>query len=112
MVKRLLQFGLLLLLSCAAAAQVLNFPTSAIGSGAMAANALLGAEMDFNIFTVNTQNPDGSLVQSPSASVSKLDLKAPGKAQREYEKGFQLLMKKELPGAVEHLGSAIQIYPS
>jgi Ca-activated chloride channel family protein len=112
MVKRLLQSGLLLLLSCAAAAQVLNFPTSAIGSGAMAANALLGAEMDFNIFTVNAQNPDGSLVQSPSASVSKLDLKAPGKAQREYEKGFQLLMKKELSGAVEHLGSAIQIYPS
>jgi Ca-activated chloride channel homolog len=112
MVKRLLQFGLLLLLSCAAAAQVLNFPTSPMGSGAMAANAILGAEMDFNIFTVNTQNPDGSLVQSPSASVSKLDLKAPGKAQREYEKGFQFLMKKDLQGAVEHLGNAIQIYPS
>jgi Ca-activated chloride channel family protein len=91
---------------------VLNFPTSPMGSGAMAANAILGAEMDFNIFTVNTQNPDGSPVQSPSASVSKLDLKAPGRAQREYEKGFQFLMKKDLQAAVEHLGNAIQIYPS
>lgn len=103
---------LLALLSCTAGAQVLNFPTSPMGSGAMAANAILGAEMDFNIFSVNAQDPNGSLVQSPSASVSKLDLKAPGKAQREYEKGFQLLMKKDLQGAVAHLGNAIQIYPS
>jgi Ca-activated chloride channel family protein len=113
MVKRLLQFGLLPGLICGTAvAQMLNFPTSPMGSGAMASNAILGAEMDFNIFTLNTQNPDGSLVQSPSASVSKLDLKAPGKAQREYAKGFQFLMKKDLPAAVAHLGTAIQIYPS
>ncbi len=112
MVKWLLRFGFLLGLISPTCAQVLNFPTSAMGSGAMAANAILGAEMDFNIFTVNAQNPDGSLVQSPSASVSKLDLKAPGKAQREYDKGFQLLMKKDLQSAVEHLGNAIQIYPS
>ena len=112
MLKRLFQPVLLALLGCTAAAQVLNFPTSPMGSGAMAANAILGAEMDFNIFTVNTQDPNGSQVQSLSAAVSKLDLKAPGKAQREYEKGFQLLMKKDLPGAVAHLGNAIQIYPS
>jgi len=83
-----------------------------MGSGAMAANALLTAEMDFNLFTVNTRDPNGTLVESASASVSKLDLKAPGKARREYEQGFQLLMKKDLQGAVEHLGNAIQIYPS
>jgi len=113
MFKRLLQPVLLLaLLSGTATAQVLNFPTSPMGSGAMAANAILGAEMDFNIFTVNTQDLNGSVVQSPSASVSKLDLKAPGRAQREYEKGFQLLLKKDLQGAVAHLGNAIQIYPS
>jgi Tfp pilus assembly protein PilF len=68
--------------------------------------------MDFNLLTVNSHDPNGSEVQSPSASVSKLDLKAPGKAQREYDKGFQLLMKKDLPAAVGHLGNALQIYPS
>jgi Ca-activated chloride channel homolog len=38
-------------------------------------------------------------------------LKAPGKARREYAKGFELLMRKDLPGAIEHLGNAVQIYP-
>jgi Ca-activated chloride channel family protein len=114
MLRRPLQFVFLVSsLSCAAGAQVLNFPHPGDAmQTSMSIDAIQTTQMDFNIFTVNTQNPDGSLVQSPSASVSKLDLKAPGKAQREYEKGFQFLMKKDLQGAVEHLGNAIQIYPS
>ena len=114
MLKRVVQFGLLLgLVTGAAVAQTLNFPHPGDSmQTSMSIDAIQGAQMDFNIFTVNTQNPDGSQVQSPSASVSKLDLKAPGKAQREYEKGFQLLMKKDLQAAVAHLGIAIQIYPS
>jgi Ca-activated chloride channel homolog len=44
--------------------------------------------------------------------LSKLDLKAPGKARREYEKGHQLLLKNDLPGALEHLTTATSIYPS
>jgi len=109
-----LQFGLLLGLLCGAmTAQVLNFPHPGDSmQTSMSIDAIQGAQLDFNIFTVNTQDPNGSRVQSPSAAVSKLDLKAPGKAQREYEKGFQLLMKKDLQGAVTHLGNAIQIYPS
>lgn len=101
------------LLSCAAAAQVMSFPHpgDAMQTG-MSIDAIQSGQLDLNIFTINTRDENGALVQSPSASVSKLDLKAPGKAQREYAKGFQLLMKKDLPGAVEHLGNAIQIYPN
>lgn len=52
-----------------------------------------------------------SPLEGPSGAVSKLDLKAPGKARREFEKGYQLLMKKDYKGAVEHLGAAVTIYP-
>jgi tetratricopeptide (TPR) repeat protein len=49
--------------------------------------------------------------ETPSNSVSRLDLKAPGKARREYAKGFQLMNKKEYPGAIESLTRAVAIYP-
>jgi VWFA-related protein len=113
MLSRLLQ-GVLLFgfLFSTAAAQVLSFPTSPTGGAAMASNQILTAEMDFNIFTVSGQNPGGTPLQSPSGSVSKLDLKAPSKAQREYEKGYQLLMRKDIAAAIEHLSKATVIYPS
>jgi Ca-activated chloride channel family protein len=50
-------------------------------------------------------------LESPSDSVSKLDLKAPGSARRAYEKGLQLLMRKNFNGAVEHLTKSASIYP-
>jgi VWFA-related protein len=50
-------------------------------------------------------------LESPSASVSRLDLKAPSKARREYTKGFQLLMRKDYSNAVARLASATSIYP-
>jgi VWFA-related protein len=53
-----------------------------------------------------------SPLETPGGSVSKFDLKAPGKARREYEKGYQFLMKKDFPAAVEHLTTATSIYPS
>jgi len=68
--------------------------------------------MDFNLFTINSQNPDNTPLEGQSGSISKLDLKAPGKARREYEKGYQFLMKKDAQSAIEHLKTAIQIYPS
>ena len=67
--------------------------------------------MDFNFFTINGQNAGTTSLQTPSGSVSALDLKAPGKAQREYEKGYQLLMRKDAQGAIEHLAKAVEIYP-
>jgi Ca-activated chloride channel homolog len=50
-------------------------------------------------------------LESASASVSKLDVKAPGSARREYDKGLQLLMRKNFSAAVERLAKATSIYP-
>jgi VWFA-related protein len=66
--------------------------------------------IDTNLWTINSQNR--SPLESPTGALSKLDLKAPGKARREFEKGYQLLMKKDLQGAVQHLTLATSIYPS
>jgi VWFA-related protein len=51
------------------------------------------------------------LVEGSSDSVSKFDLKAPGPARREYEKGMQLLLKKNCSEAAERFTKAIAIYP-
>jgi len=59
-----------------------------------------------------TTNGLHSPLDAPNGSLSKLDLKAPGKARREYEKGYQLLMRKDLQGAVPHLVTATSIYSS
>jgi Ca-activated chloride channel homolog len=115
MLKRLTQRVLLfVILTCAGAAQTLNFPASNSDrfNPGVALDAIQAAQLDFNLFTINTRDENGSPVQSPSVSVSKLDLKAPGKARREYEKGFQLLMRKDWQDAVVHLGNATDIYPS
>jgi Ca-activated chloride channel homolog len=50
-------------------------------------------------------------LEQPTEGVSKLDLKAPGKARDEYEKGVQFLLAKNFPGAVERLAKATSIYP-
>jgi len=103
---------LALLLLGTSAAQVVNMPGS---SNRFTSNAAMtsveATQMDFSVFQVNTKNPNGTPLESPSGSVSKLDLKAPGKAQHEYLKGYQLLMRSELEDAVQHLANAIAIYP-
>src|ERR1700755_42794 len=98
-----------------AAAQVFSTP----GSGgnrfgtATAMDGIGAARMDGNLFLINSQGPGAtSPLQAPSGSVSKLDLKAPAKAQHEYEKGYQLLMKKDTTGAIPHLAKSIAIYPN
>jgi VWFA-related protein len=85
--------------------------TSKFGSSS-ALDGIQAARMDSGFFLLNSQNPDGTPLQSPSGSVSMLDLKAPGKARSEFEKGYQLLMKKNLAAAIEHLTKSISIYPS
>jgi Ca-activated chloride channel homolog len=75
-----------------------------------ALNLVQSTMMDSNLFTINTQAR--SPLETPNGSLSKLDLKAPGKAKREYEKGYQLLLKKDPRAAVEHLTSATSIYPN
>ncbi|MGA8432920.1 MAG: VWA domain-containing protein [Candidatus Sulfotelmatobacter sp.] len=108
-----LALSLLGSLFCTATAQVLHFPAPGDAmQTSMSIDAIQSAQMDFNLFTINSRDENSPLAQSPSASISKLDLKAPGKARREYEKGFQLLMGKDPKGAIEHLGNATEIYPS
>jgi VWFA-related protein len=51
-------------------------------------------------------------LEAPSDSVSVLDLKAPGAARHEYDKGLQFVAQNKFGSAVEHLTTAIAIYPS
>jgi Ca-activated chloride channel family protein len=88
------------------------FPSSTPGSfGALTSLSLVQTTvMDSNLWLINSQNR--SPLESRNGSLSKLDLKAPGKAKREFEKGYQLLQRKDLQAAVEHLATATTIYPS
>src|ERR1700690_1872626 len=107
------------LLACAATAQVMSIPSSAFGdigtavsSGApVGIGALSSEQMTNELWWLNGQQSGGSPLNSPSGSISALDLKAPGKARKEFAKGYQLLMRKDYPGAVQSLTSAISIYP-
>ena len=102
----------LLMLCCAATCQVLTIPGSANRFGnAFSLDAIQSAQMDFNLFTINSRSPNLSPLQTPSGSVSSLDLRAPAKAQREYQKGYLLLMQKDSKAAIEHLARATTIYP-
>lgn len=68
-------------------------------------------QMGNNLWSLVNEGQNRSPLESPSGSVSKLDLKAPGKARHEYEKGYKLLMLKDYKEAVDHLASAVSIYP-
>jgi TolA-binding protein len=107
-------------LSCGAAAQVMSIPSSGFGnigshdlsttSGPVGLGLFSPEQMTNNFYTMTT-NARNNTLESPSASVSRLDLKAPSKARREYARGFQLLMRKDYPNAVARLASATSIYP-
>jgi Ca-activated chloride channel homolog len=82
-------------------------------AGSMVNVDSIGAgQMDSNVFLINSKKANGSPLEGASGSVSTLDLKAPGKARNEYEKGYQLLMGKNLDAAVAHLVNSISIYPN
>ena len=95
-----------------AAAQLFRVPSQVdkFGGSLTSLSALQTAKMDSAIFQFNT--PEASPLESPESSVSKLDLKAPGNARKEYEKGYLQLMRKDLQGAIDHLARATSIYPS
>jgi len=104
---------LAILISSTGAIQVLTLPTSGDRFGsAMALDSIQSSAMDWNYFLIDSSNPNRTPLQSPSGSVSKLDLKAPAKAVREYGKGYQLLLRGDPQGAVQYLTSAVSIYPS
>ena len=67
--------------------------------------------MEFDSFLIGSRNPRSTEVQSVSGPASRLDLKSSWKARREYERGYQALLKKDLSGAVMHLKKSIDSYP-
>lgn len=103
---------LLLFVSCTASAQVMSIPNSNIGgvTGLPGSLGLISPEQFTNdLWAISGHQ---SPLESPSGSLSALDLKASGKARREFEKGYQFLMRKDHQGAVQHLTIATAIYPS
>ncbi len=113
MLKLPIRCALLLIpLSCAATAQVVNLgsPTDRFGNRG-SVDAIESGQLDTNFLLINSRSPDRSGVQNPSGSVSVLDLKAPRKARHEYDEGYRLLMQKDLQSAVQHLTKATTIYP-
>ncbi len=64
------------------------------------------------VMEIEDRNSHQPSLESLSGPVSKLDLKAPGAARREFAKGNQLLIRKNFGDAVDHLKKAISIYPS
>jgi len=95
-----------------ATAQSLNIPMKSDAYGNMnPVDVMQESQLQFNMFLVDSRNPHLTDVQSPSGSVSKLDLKAPGKARHEYDQGYRLLMGHDSQGAVDHLAKSITLYP-
>ncbi len=95
-----------------AAAQLFSVASQGdkFGGGLTSLSALQTANMDSAIFQFYTS--EASPLESPDISVSKLDLKAPGNARKEYGKGYLQLLRKDLQGAIDHLARAVSIYPS
>lgn len=114
MFHRLLAVSFPVLIVSVAIGQTLSLPESGnrFGNALGSIDAIQRGRMDFDILTINGSNRDRTPLQSPSGSVSALDLKAPGKAQREYEKGYQCLQRRDLQGAIQHLTKAIDLYSS
>jgi Flp pilus assembly protein TadD len=74
--------------------------------------AISSEQMTNNLWamTSNAQT-NRAAMDSPTNSVSKLDLKAPAKARKEYVKGYHLLLKKQFQAALEPLKISISEYP-
>jgi Ca-activated chloride channel homolog len=95
-----------------AAAQLFPVPPQGdrFGGSLTSLSALQTTKIDSALFQFNT--PEASLVEFADGSISRLDLKAPSDARREYEKGYRQLVRKDLQEAVDHLARATSIYPA
>ena len=110
MVSRAWQPAFLLLLLLL----LLLLPGGALGQGVITPQShglMWSGQVALDLWAIASAPKSRSPLQSPSGSVSKLDLEAPDKARREYARGYELLMRKDLQGAVGHLTLAIAKYP-
>jgi Ca-activated chloride channel homolog len=100
-----------IILTYTATAQLLSINTTEPGAGPTSISILSSEQTTYNLWTISGQQNGPSPLDSPSGSVSKLDLKAPGKARHQFAAGYQLLMREDFKSAVEHLTIAISLYP-
>lgn len=103
-------FSFLFLASCSSV-------LAQLGGGGMrpaSTTSGLGIEQNQMGLWLNESDDDRrrKMLESFADFGSKLDLKAPGAARREYEKGNQLVFRKSYADAAEHFVKAITAYPS
>jgi VWFA-related protein len=67
--------------------------------------------MQLNTMVWDRQGQESPLL-NPALSVSNLDRMAPKKARQEFEKGLQLMYRKDYQQAMPYFSQAIAIYPS
>jgi Ca-activated chloride channel family protein len=109
MLIRILKYVLLFSFPIGATAQRAGGMPSGGSQVEIDATHLQFSIMDLQVSQARHQG-DGQ--ESRSDAVSKLDLKAPGKAKKEYAKGVRALSKREFTEAVQHLSNAMTVYPS
>src|SRR5271154_6695240 len=103
--RTLLLFGLSCVVCGIATPQIFTTPSSSgkFGGSMTNVDSIQSVGVDYNVFQINTQNGVGvasTPLQTPAGSTSALDLKSPRKARAEYEKGYQLLMCKDLKAEI------------
>ncbi len=103
-------FLLLFLTSCRSAWAQLG----GVGTRPASTTSGMGIEQNQMGLWLNESDDDRrrNMLENFSDSVSKFDLKAPGAARQEYERGTQLLLKKKFGDAVDHFAKAIATYPN
>src|SRR5882762_4173825 len=75
--------------------------------------AQLSTQLDGSSSELVLYLKSSNIPQTPreSYTVSARELKIPGKAQREYEKGLGSLAKQDLAGSLSHFTKAVQTFP-
>ncbi|MBV9481024.1 MAG: VWA domain-containing protein [Acidobacteria bacterium] len=70
-----------------------------------------GGIMDYNTLDELDRRGERQVETRSEATLSRLDLKAPGRARSEYNKALHLLARKDFQNAVNRLTRAISFYP-
>jgi len=70
-----------------------------------------GGILDIRTMEELDRNRHDQLGKRSEATLSRLDLKAPGKARNQFNKGLQFLARNDYQNAIASLSQAIAIYP-
>jgi Ca-activated chloride channel homolog len=109
MIRQLLEFTLFASLALSVSAQGAHIPPPENSfDSMMKGNGI----MDLHTLEEVDRNLRNQAETRSETNLSKLDLKAPGSARREYAKGLSAFVKKDFKAATESLSKAISIYPN